>query len=220
MDGPLCAAENFMRPVTLTRALLTSDADGIAQAQQLVAAGDLTLNGALVAGGTAQLTEQRKVAVTSGGNVSTVIFTIYGTDQAGNSITDTVTGVSGNTVSTTLDFLTVTRVAASAAVSSDVTVGTTGVGASQPIPLDLYLDPFNVSLYIDVTGTVNVTAQYTGDATVLTSTGPFTWFNHSDLTSKSSDSVGTIISPVTAVRLLTNSGTGSAVFTVVQAGVQ
>lgn len=207
-----------MRPVTVVRALTAADADGIAQAQQLVGAGNLTLNGALVAGGIAQLGAQRKVAVASAGNVSTVIFTIYGTDWAGNSITDQVTGVNGNSVSTTLDFLTVTRVAASAAVGSDVTVGTTGVGASQPIPLDMYLDPFEVSLFIDVTGTVNVTLQYTGESDVLTSSGPFIWFSHSDLTSVTADDVGTIISPVTAVRLVTNSGTGSAELTVLQAG--
>lgn len=207
-----------MRPVIITRALLTADADGIAQAQQTVGAADLTLNGALVAGGIAQLTAQRKVGVASAGNVSTVVFTIYGTNSAGNSITDTVTGVSGNTVSTTLDFLTVTRVAASAIVTSDVTVGTTGVGASQPIPLDLYIDPFDASLFLDITGTVNVTAQYTGDTDVLTSNGPFVWFDHSDLTGVTADDVGTIISPVTAVRLLTNSGTGSAELTVLQAG--
>lgn len=208
-----------MRPVRITRALLTADDNGIATLQQLGAAGDLTLNGALVAGGVALLTSQRKVGMFAGGNIATVIFTVYGTDWAGNSITDTITGINSSTVSTTLDFLTVTRIAASAAFVTDVIAGTTGVGASQPIPLDLYLDPFNVSLTIDITGTISVTAQYTTDA-VLTSSGPFLWFDHSDLTAKAADSIGTIISPVSAVRLLTNSGTGSAVFTVTQAGVQ
>ena len=207
-----------MRPVVITRALLTSDPDGIAVNQTTVGAANLTLNGVLVSGGVAQLTSQRKVAGHSTGNISTVIFTVYGTDWAGNTITDTVTGISNTTVSTTLDFLTVTRIAASAAVGTNVEFGTTGVGASQPVVVDQYLDPFNVSLFIDVTGTVDVTVQYTGDDDVLTSSGPFVWFNHTDLTAKSADSVGTIISPVRAVRLLTNSGTGSAELTVLQAG--
>lgn len=209
-----------MRPITVTRALLTGDPDGIAQNQTTSGAADLLLNGALVAGGIALLTSQRKVAAHSTGNISTVVFTVYGTNDAGQSITDTITGVSNTTVSTTLDFKTVTRVAASATVGTNVEVGTTGVGASMPIPLDLYLDPFNVSLYIDVSGTVDVTLEYTGDADVLTSTGPFVWFAHADLTGVTADDVGTIISPVTAVRLVTNSGTGSAELTVVQAGVQ
>ncbi len=207
-----------MRPVTLTRALLTADDNGIATLQQLAGAGDLTLNGALVAGGLAQLTSQRKVAMAAAGDISTVIFTVYGADTAGNAISDTITGISTSTVVTTLDFLTVTRIAASAAFVTDVIAGTNGVGASQPIPLDIYLDPFNVSLFVDVTGTVNLTAQYTGDADVLTSSGPFLWFDHSDLTGITADDVGTIISVVTAVRLLTNSGTGSAEFTVLQSG--
>lgn len=210
-----------MRPVSITRTLATAVSNGIAQAQTVGAGADLTLNGSLVTSGVAQLGAQRQVIMASASNVATVVFTIYGTNQAGNSITDTITGINGSTVATTQDFLTVTRINASASTGAfTVTAGTNGVGASQPIPLDLYLDPFNVSLYIDVTGTINVTAQYTGDTNVLTSNGPFLWFNHADLTSKTADSVGTIISPVTAVRLLTNSGTGSAVFGVVQAGAQ
>ncbi len=207
-----------MRPIVITRTLLTADADGIAVAQTTVGAANLVLNGALVTSGVAQLTQQRKVAGHSTGNISTVIFTVYGTDWAGNSITDTVTGISNTTVSTTLDFLTVTRIAASATVGTNVEFGTTGVGASQPLVLDQYIDPFDVSLFIDVTGTISVTLQYTGDSDVLTSSGPFTWFDHSDLTAVVADDVGTIISPVRAVRLLTNSGTGSAELTVLQAG--
>jgi hypothetical protein len=208
-----------MRPIVVTRTLATADADGIAVAQTLVGAGSLTLNGALVVAGVAQLTQQRVVGIASTGNLSAITFTVYGTNEAGISISESLAGPNNNTVSTTLNFLTVTQVAASATVGTNVTVGTTSVGASAPLPLDLYLDPFNVSLFIDVTGTVDVTLQYTGDDDVLTSVGPFVWFNHTDLTNETSDTVGTIISPVTAVRLLTNSGTGSAQLTVLQSGV-
>jgi hypothetical protein len=207
-----------MRPIVITRALVAADANGIAEDQTTGGAADLDLDGILVAGGLAELGSQRKVAGHSTGNIAAVVFTVYGTDENGNSITDTVTGINNSTVSTTLDFLTVTRIAASAAVGTNVEFGTTDVGASPPIPLDLYLDPFNVSLFIDITGTVDVTLQYTGDDDVLTSTGPFVWFSHADLTGETADAVGTIISPVTAVRLLTNSGTGSAELTVLQAG--
>lgn len=206
-----------MRPVRITRALTAADADGIALAQQAAGAGDLTLNGALVAGGVAQLDTQRKVGIASAGNLSAVTFTIYGTDQAGNVISESLAGPNNNTVSTTLDFYSVTRVAVSAAVGADVTVGTTGVGASRPIPLDQYVSPFNASLFCAVTGTVNYTAQYTLDD-IWASAGPYTWSDHPDLTSATADGDGTYISPVTATRLLTNSGTGSVVFTILQAG--
>ena len=207
-----------MRPVVVTRTLATADADGIAQAQTLGGAGTLTLNGALVVSGVAQLGVQRVVGVASTGNLSAVTFTVYGTNGAGVTISESIAGPNNNTVSTALNFLTVTQVAASAAVGTNVTVGTTSVGASAAVPLDVYLDPFNTSLFLDVTGTVNITVQYTGDDNVLTSAGPFTWYDHTDLTSQTTDAVGTIISPVTAVRLLTNSGTGTAELTVLQAG--
>lgn len=206
-----------MRPVIITRALLTADADGIAVAQTTAGAADLTLNGALVAGGVGQLTSQRKVAGHSTGNISTVVFTVYGTNSAGVSITDTVTGISNTTVSTTLDFLTVTRIAASAAVGTNVEFGTTGVGASQPIPLDLYISPFSVTIQLVVSGTVDGTIEYTADP-VLASSGPFTWFALSNLTGITSNSVDTLVAPVAAVRLVTNSGTGSITTTILQAG--
>jgi hypothetical protein len=208
-----------MRPIRITRALTAADADGIAQAQQLGAAGDLTLDGDLVAGGVAQLNAQRKVGIASTGNLSAITFTVYGTDQAGRTISEALAGPNNNTVSTTLDFYTVTRVAASAAVATDVEVGTTEVGASMPIPLDQYLTPFNVSLVCDVTGTVNYTVQFTGDDVFAgTGVGPFTWFDHPDITGSTADDTGTYISPVTATRIVTNSGTGSVAFTILQAG--
>jgi len=206
-----------MRPITLTRSLLAADADGIAQNQTTAGAADLTLNGALVAGGVAQLTSQRKVAAHSAGNIATVIFTVYGTDDAGRSISDTITGVNNSTVSTTLDFKTVTRVAASAAVGTNVEIGTTDEGASMPIPLDQYLTPFNVSVGLIVTGTVDVTLQYTFDA-IFDSSGPFTWFDTDDILNATASGEETFISPVSAIRLLTNSGTGSATLRIIQAG--
>lgn len=206
-----------MRPIRITRALTAADADGIAQAQQTVGAADLTLNGALVAGGVAQLDAQRKVGIASAGNLSAVTFTVYGTDQAGNSISESLAGPNNNTVSTTLDFYTVARVAVSGAVGTNVTVGTTGVGASAPIPLDQYISPFNVSIGCTVTGTIDYTVQYTFDA-VFASAGPFTWTNHADLTAQTATADGTYISPVSATRVLTNSGTGSVAMNVMQAG--
>lgn len=207
-----------MRPIRITRALTAADADGIALAQTTAGAGNLTLNGAFVAGGVAQLDAQRKVGIASTGNLSAVTFTVFGTDQAGNVISESLAGPNNNTVSTVLDYYTVTRVAVSAAVGTNVTVGTTGVGASAPIPLDQYLTPFNVSVGCVVTGTIDYTVQYTFDA-VFASAGPFTWTNHADLTGETATADGTYISPVAATRVLTNSGTGSVAMTVMQAGL-
>lgn len=101
-----------------------------------------------------------------------------------------------------------------------VTVSVVGVGNSPVIPLDLYLTPFNVSLQVrDVAGAVDMTVQYTNDDVFAGTFNPATatWFDHADLTNQVGPAVGTIISPVTAVRLV-NAGVGTAELRVVQAG--
>lgn len=207
-----------MRAVRITRALTAADADGIAQAQQTGGAGNLTLNGAFVAGGIAQLDAQRKVGIASAGNLSAVTFTVFGTDQAGNSVSESLAGPNNNTVSTTLDFYTVTRVAVSAAVGTNVTVGTTGVGASAPVALDQYISPFSVSVGCTVSGTIDYTVQYTYD-NVFASAGPFNWTDDANLTGETTAAAGSYSAPVSAIRVLTNSGTGSVVMNLIQAGL-
>jgi hypothetical protein len=210
-----------MRPIVQTRQLAALDANGIAEDQQLGAAGDLNLNGTLVdSDGVAQLGAQREVELESAGNIATVVFTVYGTDDQGQEIQEDVTGINGSAVVTALQFLTVTRIAADAAFASDVEVGTTAIGASTVVPLDQYLTPFNVSLGVVITGTVDVTVEYTFDDVFGDAPGPFTWFDHPDLTNVTADADGTFISPVSACRLLTNSGVGTAVLRILQAGTQ
>lgn len=209
-----------MRPIEQTRQLAAADADGICLDQQLGAAGDLTLNGALVdSDGVAQLGTQRQVAFESAGNIATVVFTITGTDDSGTTISEDITGINASTVVTTLNYATVTQISADAAFASDVEVGTNGVGASQTVPLDQYLTPFNVSLYVTITGTVDVTVQYTFDDVFGDAPGPYTWVDHPDMTNLTAAGEGTFISPVAACRLLTNSGTGEAVLRIAQAGI-
>jgi hypothetical protein len=210
-----------MRPIVQTRQLAAADPNGIALDQLLGAAGDLVLTGAALvdADGVAQLGAQRQVEFESAGNIATTVFTVYGTDDSGAEITDTVTGISGNTVATLLNFATVTRIAADTAFGTNVEVGTNAIGASQIIPLDQYISPFNVSLGLAITGTVDVTVEYTFDDVFGDAPGPFTWFDHPDLTNVAANADGTFISPVSACRLLTNSGVGEAVLRIVQAGL-
>jgi hypothetical protein len=206
-----------MRPIRISRALLAADPDGIALAQQLVGAGNLTLNGAFVAGGTAYLTAQRRVGLTSAGNLSAVNYTVYGTNEAGIVISETLAGPNANTVSTTLDFFTVTRIAASAANATDITAGTTDVGASLPIPLDYLISPFQVTAALEIqSGAVNATLQYTLDN--IFEPGPIVWFNDTILVGVAVNTVTSYVSPVRACRLVTNSGTGAAVLQLIQAG--
>jgi hypothetical protein len=209
-----------MRTIVQTRQLAAAVANGIAQDQQLGAAGDLALNGSLVdADGVAQLGSQRQVILESGGNIATVVFTVTGTDDQGRTISEDVTGINGSSEVTVLNFATVTQIAANDAFASDVEVGTTGVGASQEVPLDQYISPFNVSLFLGIIGTVDVTVQFTGDDVFGDAPGPFSWLDHPNLTNITADDDATFISPVSACRLLTNSGVGTAVLRIQQAGL-
>ncbi len=103
-----------------------------------------------------------------------------------------------------------------------VQVQVVGVGNSPVIPPDQYLSPFNLSLFVDVvSGVVDATVQYTFDD-VFSPTfdpGTATWFPHADLTNVAADSVGTIISPVSGVRII-NAGAGTVNLRLIQAGIQ
>lgn len=207
-----------MRPATLTRILTAAVATSIAAAQTTAGAGNLLINGTLAVGGVATLDAQRKVGIASAGDDSAVTFTVFGTDQMGRAISEALAGPNANTVSTTLDFLTVTRVAVSAAVAVAVTVGSTGVGASQPMPLDLYL-PFGSTASVVLTGAMNYTVQVTNDD-VYNNTNPL-WVSHptAGLVGAATSQVGSTANAYRAMRLLTNSGAGSAVITLTQQGL-
>lgn len=212
-----------MRPIVISKTLTALDRDAVATAQQLLAAGDLVLDGAATSGGVATFTTQRVVGIYSAGDLSAITFTVYGTDEQGFSISQAIAGPNNSTVSTTLNFYTVTRVAANAAVGSDVEVGYTGVGATAPIPLDQYISPFSVTLALEFAGTSNATVQYTNDDVFASNShdaGVITWTNISALASKTSYTDTALTAPVSAVRLLINSGTDATRLIVRQAGIR
>lgn len=65
----------------------------------------------------------RRVTLTSAANLSAINFTVYGYDLYNQPMTQTIAGPNANTVATTKTFKSITRVAASAAVGSTVSVG-------------------------------------------------------------------------------------------------
>lgn len=143
--------------------LAAASANNIAQSQSTTAAANLTINGSAASGGVATLDKPRKVLITSAGNDSGITFTVYGTNNDGNPFQEAVTGGNAVAVATTQDFLTVTRVAASAATASTVTVGTNGVASSKWFPNDTGRNPTNIGMYFRVSGTANYTLELTQD---------------------------------------------------------
>ena len=99
-----------------------------------------------------------------------------------------------------------------------IVVAKTGSGSSATIPLDHYQSPFNVGIGVVVSGTVNYTIQHTFDDVQNPSVTPI-WFSHPTLASLTANADGNYAFPVTAIKVLVNSGTGSATATVVQAGM-
>ena len=99
-----------------------------------------------------------------------------------------------------------------------VVVSKTGTGSSAVIPLDPYQNPFNVGIGVVVSGTVNYTIQHTFDNVQGSSVTP-TWFSHASLVNLTANADGNYAFPVTAVKILVNSGAGSATATIVQAGM-
>ena len=96
----------------------------------------------------------------------------------------------------------------------------TGTGSSAVFPPDNYISPFNVTLGVTVTGTVNYTVQYTFDNVFASGFDPSTanWVDHPSLTSQTATKDSNIAYPVTGIRLLVNSGTGTTRLTIIQAG--
>jgi hypothetical protein len=99
-----------------------------------------------------------------------------------------------------------------------ITISKTGTGSSSMAVLDHYQSPFNVSVGVVVSGTVNYTIQHTFDNVLAEGVTPV-WFSHPTLASQAANADGNYAFPVRAIKVLVNSGTGSATATIIQAGL-
>lgn len=215
-----------MRPIRRSITLAAAVSNGICQSQTPGAGGNLTLNGSLVSGGIATLDSNghaRPVLLTCAGNETARTFTIYGTISDGGAVvSESIAGVNATTTTTTVHFLTVTRVAVDAATAGAVTLGTNGVGSCRCIPLCRYVNPVNVGFAIEVAASspVTWTFEYTFDDLQDRDLTPSSVRTYADssFTSKSTNLNGNIIAPCTGVRLKIESGTSAATLNVIQAG--
>lgn len=213
--------------IVISKALTTTaDADGIAKSQTPLAAGFLTLDGDSVVSGVAQLGEQRRVLLTFGADESAVTFTIVGTKNTGQTITEDLAGTA-TTAQSLLDYATVVSIYASAATSGALTAGTNGVGSSDWASIDFNVTPVNVGFAVVVSGTVNWTVQWTYDSFFFPTGLPYiqgdgipTPFTTSDFSGKTQNLDGFLQEPISGVRLLINSGTGTATLTILPAGIK
>lgn len=92
----------------------------------------------------------------------------------------------------------------------------TGTGSSTPLVINTNTTPVNVGFAVVVSGTVNYTVQHTYDNPSGTLT---TWFDNSTVASQTANKDGAYTTPITAIRVTVNSGTGTATLSAVQAGI-
>jgi len=95
-------------------------------------------------------------------------------------------------------------------------VSKTGVGSSSALVMNTNVSPFNVGFGVVVTGTVNYTVQHTFDDPAV---GFSTWFSHPTVASLAANADGNYAFPVTGVKVLVNSGSGTATLNLIQAGI-
>ncbi len=96
------------------------------------------------------------------------------------------------------------------------TVSKTGVGSSASLVMNTNISPFNVGFGVEVTGTVDYTVQHTFDDPAV---GFTTWFSHPSVAGETTNQDGNYAFPVTRVKVLVNSGTGTATLKLIQAGI-
>lgn len=96
------------------------------------------------------------------------------------------------------------------------TVSKTGVGSSSALVMNTNITPFNVGFGVVVSGTVDYTVQHTFDDPAV---GFSTWFSHPTIAGESTNQDGNYAFPVTGIKLLVNSGSGTATLKLVQAGI-
>jgi len=96
------------------------------------------------------------------------------------------------------------------------TVSKTGVGSSNVIVVNTNVSPINIGFGVVVSGTVNYTVQHTFDDPA---TGFTTWFSHPTIANKTDNQDGNYAFPVTGIKLLVNSGDGTATMSLIQAGI-
>lgn len=184
--------------------------NGIAENQTTAGAADLVLNGSLADLGSGVFNIYTslystgiggvRIAIDSAGDVSSVIFTVYGTDQDGITRTEAITGVTTTAVNSTTFWQTITRIAASAAVGSNVFVGPINQIVSPTLALNWRNDfaaTFNAS---GVTGTLQYDIEETAsELGAATDPSSLSWAVSQS--NKTADLTGSLLNYSTAARI-------------------
>lgn len=198
-----------MRPKEIDIDPIDVDADGLAAAQAVAAAGNLTLNGALIVGGVFTGDFARQISITSDGADNGRTFTLTGTDADGKTQTEDVTGPNTATVESAKYFKTITSIAVDDACAGNISSGTVDEFVTNTIPINSYnSDPATVVIE-GITGTIDVSVDETFSRLQYTDT--INWFaGPAALTTITADAVDDMSNHASGVRLKCNSYSSGA----------
>jgi hypothetical protein len=163
-----------MRPIQKIISIAAADPNGVAEAQTPADGDPIVLDGVLVSSGVATFIYPTQVTLTSGDDLSTVTFTVYGTvlnaDGTQTANSETITGLNNDTATTTLTFVNVTLITVATLTvftTEAVEVGgaAVGIGTGPWWPLDIYVpnQVTTISCNILASGSANYTVQYTNE---------------------------------------------------------
>lgn len=215
-----------MRPIQQTLNIETADPNGVVTAETPVNNVALTLDGAYTSGGVATFPFPTAVTFTSISNLSTVTFTVIGTDANNVYQTEAIVGPNNTTVTGTKTFKTVTSIAVATVTTFttqtvDAGGAAVGIGTGPWWPLDIYTpnQVTTISANILASGSATYSIEYTNEdpfdlsITQLAVAHPAAG---GAFTSASTDQTHFTTTLMRAVRVNVASGSGQLRVTVVQ----
>jgi hypothetical protein len=215
-----------MRPIQQTLNIETADPNGVVTAETPVNNVALTLDGAYTSGGVATFPFPTAVTFTSTSNLSTVTFTVIGTDANNVYQTEAIVGPNNTTVTGTKTFKTVTSIAVATVTTFttqtvDAGGAAVGIGNGPWWPLDIYTpnQVTTISANILASGSATYSIEYTNEdpfdlsITQLAVAHPAAG---GAFTSASTDQTHFTTTLMRAVRVNVASGSGQLRVTVVQ----
>ena len=109
-----------------------ADTDGISTATSVGNNANLVLGGALTSGGAVTFDEPRNITILSAGDDSGISFTVTGTDEQGDAVTESITGANAGTATGSTFFTTISQIAAVGNPAGNVSAGS-GTSVAAPM---------------------------------------------------------------------------------------
>ena len=109
-----------------------ADPDGISTAAAVGNNAALVIGGALASGGAVTFDQPRNITILSAGNDSSKSFTVVGTDERGDAVTESITGANSDTAVGTQHFATLASITAVGNPAGNVSAGS-GTSIAAPM---------------------------------------------------------------------------------------